>query len=978
MNSADVNCAVQHPPAELLPGFADLPASLVDAVTHAWRAYTERLGTTPLPEAPSPWLQAVTPVFATSAFVARTCARRPELLDDLVSGGDLFRDAPAGGITARISDALGDAPDAAVLARVLRRERLRESLRVAWRDLAGWADLDEVMRSMSALADACIDAAVRVEYDLLAARSGTPRNERDGAAVPFVVLGLGKLGGEELNFSSDVDLIYAYPEEGETDGRRPVSNREFFTRLGRRLMAALTDLTEDGFVFRVDLRLRPNGDSGPLVLSFDATEHYYQAHGRDWERYAMIKARPVGGDLAAGQRLLNRLRPFVYRKYLDYGAFDAIRSMKTMIERELLRKGVAGNVKLGRGGIREVEFIAQSFQLIRGGRELHLQGRRLLPTLSGLANSGVLRAQAVEDLAAGYRFLRNVEHRLQMFDDCQEHVLPKDDTARLRLALAAGFNGWAAFIAHYDGVTDGIHRHFQQVFAPERGNGDDPLLLALIDAWQCRDEELESAGEALARAGYREPRAALALLCGFRAGSAWRAQPASGRERLEQLVPLLARAAGATEDPDATLGRVLRVIQSIGRRSAYLALLADNETVREQLVRLSATSPWIANWISQQPILLDELLEPVSDRALPRAEELERELDTRLAALPGDDLDTQMDVLRELRHGYALRVAMADVLGLAKDDEVRAALSGIAEVIVRAALRLAVDGLAPRFGRPADETPGDPPGLAVIAYGKLGSRELGYHADLDIVFMYAGDAGDTEVTTTGGERSLAREYYFGRVAQRVVHILTTRTALGDLYEIDMRLRPSGRSGTLVTSLEAFAGYQGDEAWTWEHQALVRARPIAGPQPVQAGFERIRTQILCRQRDHEALAAEIVKMRERMVAAHDRGDAGHLDLKHGRGGIVDVEFLVQYYVLRHAHDTPALTRERGTVELIEALAAAARMPAPEARALADAYRLYLRTELACKLQERPPLVAREDVAAEIERISAWWRNTFEQT
>lgn len=907
-------------------------------------------------------------VFAGSDFVSGACVASPELLFELCSSGDLERPASADALAARLAAEIAGAPND--IAAALRRFRRREAVRLAWRDLAGWANLAEVMETMTLLADACIEAALAAAGAELTAKHGAPTH--DGRPLTLTVLGLGKLGGRELNFSSDIDLIFCYAHDGDTAGPRPLSHEEFFTRLGQRLIRLLDEPDAEGRVFRVDMRLRPNGDSGPLALSFDAMEHYYQTHGRDWERYALIKARAVAGDIAGGNALLLRLKPFVFRRYLDYGAFAAIRDMKQLIEAELARKGAAQDLKLGRGGIREIEFMAQSFQLIRGGREPGLQSNQLLPTLDYLARSEMVPAAVIAELTAAYTFLRNAEHRLQMVADAQTQRLPDDAEGRTRLAFTMGFADWAGFATRLEKLRTSVQGYFREVF--RAGEGVAPAGDVLSQWWQGLGGAHETEAEPLRAAGYSQPERVLEPLRALKTGRAYAAHSRFGRERVDQVLPLLIRAAGGTATPEDTLIRLLDIVESIGRRSAYLALLKENPPVLGQLVRLAAASPWVAAWIGQHPILLDELLDPVSAEAGASREAIHAEFVERLANRDHEDLETLMEVLRELRHAHVLRVAAADVSGLIEADEVGRRLSTIAAVVLQQVIAFAQESLEAALGRPGPERSEVPVRFGVAGYGKLGSRELGYSSDLDLVFLHAG--ADSEGNTAGGARSVSNEQYFARLVQRITHLLATRTPSGVLYEIDTRLRPSGGAGTLVVSLPAFAQYQHERAWTWEHQALVRARLVAGGPELEAQFETVRRAVLCQPRDPERLVQDVREMRERMMAAHaaDRHGAA-LELKRGRGGMIDIEFIAQYGVLRHAHAHPVLVGPRANVGIIEALAREGLLDPADARVLIEAYRLYLTADHHQKLYGGVPPEALTGAERLRDRVLGIWERVL---
>ena len=974
-----------------------IPIPLRAGVENYWHALREQLAHLP-PRDYETWVPLLPRVFAASEFVARLCAQHPEVLQELLKSGDLLRAYKAGELTRRVVRELANAADEAALKVRLRVLRRREMLRIAWRDLAEWADLPETLATLSEFADACVHETLEKLHVWACAKAGEPRGEHSGKPQKMVVLALGKLGGQELNFSSDIDLIFAYPEEGVTNGQQVLSNHEFFVRLGQSLINALSENTADGFVFRVDMRLRPNGASGPLALSYAAMEHYYQTHGRDWERYAFIKARVIAGSRETGEELLHTLKPFVYRKYLDYGTIESIRSMKGMIEQEMSRKGMQGNIKLGRGGIREIEFIAQTQQLIRGGREPQLQERGLLTVLPRLVTAGSLEPGTGHELAQAYIFLRNTEHRLQMVADQQTQQLPTDETSQRRIAFASGFSEVSSFNNELERHRDRVHRHFARLFRTGNDAAGEHEAGKLASVWQGTVES-DVAKEILREHGYEKSEAALNLIKALREGPMYTAFSTGARARMDRVVPLILKAAGASADSLMTLQRLVNLLESIGRRTVYFVLISENPQVLTQLVRLGGASPWIASWIAQHPILLDELLDPALYE-LPTSDALRKELRQRLDQIPVEDMEWQMEALREFRHGHVLRVAAAD---LARDvrapghDHKRAdatafpvspeprdeivsefvpsqapeqtgvALATVAECVLAAGLEIAQRDLERKHGAPHCPGTETPPAFAVIGYGKLGSRELGYGSDLDMIFLYEA----CEEGATRGPRSLPNEAFFARLGQRLIHVLTARTPGGILYEVDMRLRPSGKSGPLVTSLTAFRDYQSRQAWTWEHQALVRARPVAGSEKLAREFSRVREEILCRPRAEAALKAEVREMREKMAAEKARHDTPQADVKHDPGGIVDIEFMVQYWVLRWAHDHPGLTRHTDNIHILEALKTEGLLEARQARLLAEAYRRYLFVEHRLKLMERGSLTDPAELGDWPERVRQIW-------
>jgi glutamate-ammonia-ligase adenylyltransferase len=860
--------------------------------------------------------------------------------------------------------------DEATLHQRLRQLRQRVWLTTTARDLAGSADLTEVVATWSALAEECIDAALGFHHAELVARHGEPRDEH-GQPQRMVVVGMGKLGGGELNVSSDIDLIYLYPEEGNTvadDPNAPVrsiSNHEFFIRLGRKLTAALSENTADGYVFRVDLRLRPWGDSGPFAMGFAMLEDYLVAQGRPWERYAWIKARPLSGD--RHDELMQIVRPFVFRKYLDFGAFAAIRDLHVQIRREVARRDMAHNVKLGPGGIREIEFTAQVFQLIRGGRIAALQQRPTLTVLAALAKSGLMTADAQQELAAAYDFLRRLEHRIQYLDDAQTQLLPDDAESQAMLAEAMDFPDYAALIVALDTHRNKVTRHFEQVFAaPQTDQNSHPLTAVC-----CGTADAATTHALLENAGYADPTRVLATLDALHHNTARLAE--STQLRLNALLPPALEIIGSQRDPLATLERFAALVQAIARRSTYLALLAEYPAALRQLVRLLAASPWAAQMITRQPQLLDELIAPQHLLSVPDWTQLAAQLHEELDALKDSDplraearvesyahsgdTEAQMDALRRFKQAQTLRLLAQDVAGQLTLEALSDHLSYLADTLLAETLARCWAGLKTRHR--------DTPRFAVIGYGKLGGKELGYASDLDLVFLYDDDA----------ER--AQEIY-ARLAQRINTWLGTLTPAGMLYETDLRLRPDGASGLLVSSTEAFRDYQLHHAWVWEHQALTRARFVCGDSTIGTAFEALRREVLGTPRDAGKLREEVLAMREKMHAGH-ANDSVLFDLKHDSGGIVDVEFCVQYLLLRHCAAHPELADNVGNIALLKRAGAAGLIPADTAQAAADAYRELRRQQHAAKLSgaqyARVPLPAVESVR---DAVRALWAQVMGAT
>jgi glutamate-ammonia-ligase adenylyltransferase len=911
-------------------------------------------------------------VWEGSDYVAQCCLRDMQLLPLLHAGGTLLKTMNPGEMGAALRERLEPVQEEAELHRVLRRFRREQMVRIIWRDLSRRATLAETLDDLSELADISVDQALQLLYGWAVQQQGIPRSA-EGVQQQLVVLGLGKLGARELNLSSDIDLIFAFPEHGQVDGGRSQTNEQFFIRLCQQMIKALGSQTEDGFVFRVDARLRPFGDSGPMAMSFDAMEEYYQSQAREWERYAMVKARVIGGDKEAGESLMALLRPFVYRRYLDFGAIESLRDMKLLISRELKRKGMADNIKLGPGGIREIEFIGQSFQLIRGGRDPDLQIRPILPVLALLQQKELMPDYVVRELTEAYEFLRLVENRLQAWQDRQTHLLPEDEIQRWRLARSMDFDNWDLFFHALEQHRQRVQGHFDTVFAAPQAVGqeeeDEQLLLGI---WRGQVVE-ESAQEALRKVGFDNPVAALKKLEEFRDSRSCRSMEARGQQRMEQLIPLLLEAIGGAENSGVALERVLPLLEAIARRTAYIALLVESPIALSQLVQLSSISPWIASRLTQAPLLLDELLDPRSLYTPLRRDDLEEQLDTQLSAVDPEDIEQQMERLRQFVQSSMLRVAAADITEVIPLMVVSDYLTEIAEVATARVLEQSWGHLTARHGSPTG-IPGEGTGFAVIAYGKLGGIELGYGSDLDLVFLHGNQ---DAYAMTDGEKSAANDVFYVRLGQRMIHMFTTRTPAGVLYDVDMRLRPSGNSGMLVASLMSFEQYQRERAWTWEHQALLRARPIAGDPLVAERFQQVRREVLSREREPEKLRNEVRDMREKMRDSLDGSKGDEFDLKQGRGGIADIEFMVQYLVLRWAHSFPDLLDWTDNIRLLEGLARNGILKRETEQLLADAYRAFRAVNHRNALAELPSLVTGEELAAERAAVRELWRSMMER-
>ncbi|MBN1240317.1 MAG: bifunctional [glutamate--ammonia ligase]-adenylyl-L-tyrosine phosphorylase/[glutamate--ammonia-ligase] adenylyltransferase [Gammaproteobacteria bacterium] len=903
-------------------------------------------------------------VAVASDFVLSVLLREPGALLERAADDEPLTEA---GVAARLD--LDGLDEGAAMAK-LRRLRQLETARIAWRDLTGAATLERNLADLSTLADALIRAAVAHAMAALAPRYGTPVDE-SGEPAPLLVLAMGKLGGRELNFSSDVDLVFLHPDEATLDGRDPEEIGGYYRKVAQRLIRLLDQPTADGFALRVDTRLRPFGASGPLVVGIAAFESYLVQHGRDWERYAYLKARLVTGRRYARAVFDQILTPYVYRRYLDYGVFDALRHMKRLIAQEVARKEMLDNVKLGPGGIREIEFIVQAFQLVRGGREARLRTPSLLEALPQLGGTRELGPAAVEELSEAYAFLRTVENRLQAMGDRQTHALPPEPEERARLAYAVGAADWDELAATLDGHRRAVEREFDRVAWDAHDTGRHDAADATTggdaaEAWDAGDVAGALAGTALA--GHAEVER---LLTSLREGGLYQRMDELSRRRLAAVVvrtiPLLADKA----DPVATLSRLLSVFQSICRRSAYLALLHENPRALDRLLILSSQSAMLARQIAEHPLLLDELLDARIFETPPSRDELAGQLRRHLGRADPDDVEACLEAMRQFQRTAVFRVAIADRLGRLPLMKVSDRLTDIAELVLELALSMAWRELVAKHGAPHY---GEPPdlreaGFAVVGYGKLGGLELGYGSDLDLVFLHDSSGSHQE---TDGERPLDNARFFSRLVQRLIHFLTIQTSSGRLYEVDTRLRPSGRAGLMVASVENFRRYQRGEAWVWEHQALLRSRSVAGSQSIREAFERDRKDILIHHVARERLREEIVRMRSRMRAELSQGGADGFDLKQDPGGLADIEFLVDYCVLRHAPRHPALVEYPDNIRQLEALEAASLLPAETVHGLKDAYLALRQRVHELALDERGRVVG----ADELEDVRAFVTSVWE--
>lgn len=881
-------------------------------------------------------------------LLARTCTLSDYCYQNLKRDPTEFEDLFTSGDMDRVRDGYHEIPDdltTSTLDKALRVARRREMCRIIHRDLNRLSDLAETTRDLSNLADAAIETALAVHHQANCEKYGVPIGNESGEEQHLCVLALGKLGAQELNLSSDIDLIFFYNEGGNVDSGS-VTNQEFFTRTSRALIASLDKIEEDGFVFRVDMRLRPYGESGALVMHRGSMEKYFIEQGREWERYAFIKARACAGDIEAGFDFLYWLQPFVYRKHLDYGAIDSLREMKRLINYEVDVKGLKDDLKLGHGGIREVEFIVQACQLVWGGNEAQFRRRELLPNLALLGAKGIVPMEDVDQLRAAYCFLRDSEHAVQAEADRQTQQLPTQELSQVRLARAMGFDDYEGYLASLAEHRGAVRESFNSFMSSNNAERETLVEgnLFWVSIWQ--EPETRDSIELLTKSGFDDAEGTASLIASF--SRSIDGVQEIGADRIERLMPVLLSLVAREAAPDRTLERMFKVIDAVARRTTYIAYLLENLDALKRTVHLCAMSPWVSERLATLPILLYELSDRVTHDTAFERDRLFEEMRQLMQNLEPGDLEAQMDSLRQFKNSAVLKAAVFELLDLLPLMKASDALTDIAELVLDRAFELAWRYLAERHGEPCDRS-GSPVGqsFAVIAYGKLGGIELGYGSDLDVVFLHDADIRGS----TDGEKVIENSVFYSRLGQRMVHVLTSFTRFGVLYELDLRLRPDGNKGPLVATFSGYERYLASEAWTWEQQALVRARFVAGNRELKARFEEIRRNQLGSQRDRDKLMADVVTMRRKMrdhlekgtsAAPDENGDdvlISGFDLKHGAGAIVDIEFLVQYAVLAYSCEHPELTRWTDKVRILDDLRELGIFAAGEVDVLQEAYVAY---------------------------------------
>ena len=908
-------------------------------------------------------------IWCASPFIKRVCASQPGWLQVLFDSNGLNVDYQTENYVEQLETVFTQANNIEELQCLLRQARATAFARIAWRDLQNYATVQQTLNELSIFAQICIDKVLTWCFEWLKSRPYTSEFER---SLPqhVIIFALGKLGGYELNFSSDVDLVFAYYEDTTHTQDQHANAVSFYLKLVQLLIKVLAEQTQDGFVFRVDTRLRPFGNSGTLIPSLSAIDQYFQTHGRDWERYAWIKARSIAGYVQLGEHFLNEITPFIYRRYLDYGAMQSLREMKALVDQKARQKSAKQDVKIGQGGIREIEFIVQMFQLIYGGRNANLRVKSTLESLKYLGELGMLTDENVANLTSAYLFLRKAENGLQIRDDQQTHILPSKDQEKAQYAYLMGVDVWDEIYAEYIFHTSNVSNIFQVLLQTDDTSSDksidkyDDFMLI----WQHIQDE-KYCIDILAKYFTADVQKIYECLLTFMKSGVVQQLVPIARQRLDGFVPIMLQHVLRSENSFLVLDRFIGILSKIVQRSTYISLLTENQNKLTKLFKLIEVSQWIAQYISTHPLLLDEVLRMDSSYEPPSLSEMQQQHDVALET-SNDDLESYMERLREFKHAQVLQIAAADILEAFPIMKVSDHLSWLAETCINSAVKNAYKDLVAKHGEPICVKEGETfiPNILIIEYGKLGGLELGYGSDLDIVFLHNSEGLSCE---TNGAKKLHNDIFFTRLVQRTIHLLTTITPAGNVFEIDIRLRPYGQSGPIICSISSYENYLRSEAWLWEHQALIRARPITTNQKFSDKFIKIRKNVLCQARDIEEVRKSIIEMREKILTEHGSKDKTKFNIKKDKGGIVDIEFIVQFYVLSYANKYNEISEFTDNVRILDACAKANLIKKEHVEELKEIYLKYRKHLHQLSLQLLPDTVELSKFKRERSAIQKYW-------
>ena len=902
-----------------------------------------------------------------SPFIKRVCISQPEWLFRLLAEDALHQDYDLNLYRQLLNPAFHAADSVETLQKQIRNLRTASFARIAWRDLQQYTTVEQTLDELSSFAEICLQGTLQWCFEWLQSRP-TANEFVQSLQQNIVIFALGKLGGRELNFSSDVDIVFAYADDGDFTQEQYANASEFYLKVIQLFIKVLSEQTQDGFAFRVDTRLRPFGESGALLPSFLAIDQYFQTHGRDWERYAWMKARAIAGDIKSGKQFLHEVAPFIYRRYLDYGAMQSLREMKLLIDKKAHLNSEKEDLKIGVGGIREIEFITQMFQLTYGGKNSSLRIQSTLKGLQQLKNQGLLSIEWVNDLIKAYLFLRKSENALQLREDQQIHTLPIQEKEKNHFAYLMEFQNWQDFYAEYKHHKKKVNELFQSILNIDEGQNEEPESHELESVWEQIDEQ-EYCLAILSKYFLTTYEHIYQNLRSFQQSSRVQKLIPVARNRLDAFMPIFLQELQAFDEPVSVFDRFINLLKQIVQRSTYISLLIESRDKLSAIFVLIQASPWISQYLCTHPSLLDGVIGMDESYKPPSFIEMQQQLNLKLNNTI-IDLDKYMEALREFKHSQVIQIAAADVVENYSVMKVSDHLSWLAEICIKSAADYARDELIQKYGKPRCVVHGKAytPEILIIEYGKLGGLELGYGSDLDIVFLHNSIGEECE---TEGDKKIHNDIFFTRLVQRSIHILTTVTSNGKVFDADLRLRPHGESGPIITSLKAYENYLLNDAWLWEHQALVRARAVTNSSKLLDEFSNIRNKVLCQERKIEDVRASIIEMRDKMLSASKSDSSSVFNIKKDVGGIVDIEFMVQFLVLSYSHKFPQICKRTDNVRILEDCAEVGLIELEQASILKEIYLKYRKYLHQLNLQLLPETVDLTLFVQERQVVKKYW-------
>ena len=911
-------------------------------------------------------------VWYASPFIKRVCISQPRWLYKLLAENELQNNCDVNKYRKVLQPIIESANDVEVLQQLLRQQRTAAFARIAWRDLQQYTTVEQTLHELSAFAEVCVQETLQWCFQWLQSRPHASDFIKT-LQQNIVIFALGKLGGGELNFSSDIDIVIAYSENNQFTQDESAKTIEFYLKVAQLFIKVLSEQTQDGFVFRVDARLRPFGDAGALVPSFLSIDLYFQTHGRDWERYAWMKARVIAGDVQLGEAFLQEITPFIYRRYLDYGAMQSLRDMKALIDNKACQEGAKENLKIGFGGIREIEFTAQMFQLIYGGKDSSLRISSTLKALQQLEKQGLLTTDWASDLSAAYVFLRKAENVLQLREDQQTHILPVEEKLRSNYAFSMGMQDWKTFYAEYKTQVNVVNGLYQSLLKVDDESGHKELNDNEFEKIWLQVDDDEFCLNILNKHFSENAQQIYEHLHNFSQSNLVQKLVPIARTRLDDLLPIFMLHLQGVEEPLAVTDRFLNILKKIVQRSTYISLLIENKNKLSSILVLIQASPWIAQYLATHPLLLDEVLRMDEDYEPPSIDEMHQQLAASLASVE-EGLEEYMGGLREFKNSQVIQIAAADVVEKYPIMKVSDHLSWLAEACLKSALAYAYHELVEKYGKPTSvlNEHAYTPEVLIVEYGKLGGLELGYGSDLDIVFLHNSEGSVCETAGTAkGDGKIHNEVFFTRLVQRTIHILTTVMAGGKVFEIDLRLRPHGESGPVVSSVHAYENYLINDAWMWEIQALVRARAVTASKKMQSKFENIRRKVLSQARNHNDVQAAIIEMRNKMLNANKDKSSVNFNIKKDTGGVIDIEFIVQFLVLNYSKNYPQICEHTDNVRILDACAEVGLVEQQDAEELKRIYLKYRKHLHQLSLKLLPEIVDSKVFTKERDVVQNYW-------